>query len=333
MTTVEPLADRFGRVHTSLRIGVTDRCNIRCVYCMPDERVQFKPRAELLTFEEIERFVRLLVPLGVTRLRITGGEPLLRADLPVLVRKLAAIDGVTDIAMTTNGLRLAEYAAELREAGLQRLNISLDGLSESTFQRIAQRRGLDRVLEGIRVARSLGFQKLRINAVALLGITEPEIVPLGRFARREGLELRFIEFMPLGAARPWDAEQVLSGAVTRARLENAFGPLLPAPRDNPSQPAVDYEFADGVGRIGLINPVTEPFCTTCDRLRISAEGQVRNCLFSDVEWDARDLLRGGAGDAEIIALVRQCVQAKKNGRGSDSPGFVAPGRAMHELGG
>lgn len=330
---MDPLLDRHGRVHSSLRIGVTDRCNIRCVYCMPDEQVQFKPRDELLTFEEIEQFVRALVPVGITRLRITGGEPLLRDDLPILVRKLAAIEGITDLAMTTNGLRLAEHAQQLKEAGLQRLNISLDGLSEATFRRIARRTGLDRVIEGIHAARKLGFRKLRINAVSLAGITEQELIPLAQFARRYDLELRFIEFMPLGAKEPWNGAQILSGWRVRQHLERHFGPLIRSPRDDPSQPAVDYVFADGVGRIGLINPVTEPFCETCNRLRISAEGQVRNCLFSDTEWDARELLRNGANRAAIIDLVRQCVRAKKTGRGSDSPGFIQPGRGMHELGG
>ncbi len=281
------LQDPFGRRHASLRISVTDRCNIRCFYCMPEELVRFKPRHEILTFEEIERFVRAVVPLGVTRLRITGGEPLVRADLPQLVQLLRQVPGVEDLAMTTNGILLADQASDLRAAGLQRLNISLDALSEETFRRIARRDGVDQVLDGIEAARQAGFTKIRLNTVAMRGITEAEIIPLAQFARGSGLELRFIEFMPLDADENWQSEQVLSGADVRARLEEQFGPLLPAPRPDPSQPAVDYQYADGRGVVGFINPVTEPFCGACNRLRITAEGQVRNCLFSTVEWDAR----------------------------------------------
>jgi cyclic pyranopterin phosphate synthase len=329
----EPLIDRFGRVHTNLRISVTDRCNIRCLYCMPDDQVRFKPRRELLTFEEIERFVRVVARLGVRRLRITGGEPLVRAQLPTLVRSLAAVPGITDLAMTTNGILLAEQAAALREAGLQRLNISLDAVSEATFQQIARRSGLQRVLDGIRAAKSQGFSQVRLNAVAIRGVTEHEIVPLAEFARQEGLELRFIEFMPLDGDRNWRDDCVLTGIEVRARLAERFGPLEPAERPDANQPAVVYRYADGRGRVGFIDSVTLPFCEQCNRLRITAEGQVRNCLFSTQEWDARALLRGGGSDADLADLVRACVGAKKTGHGSDSPGFVRPRRAMFQIGG
>jgi cyclic pyranopterin phosphate synthase len=333
MTVNGPLIDSLGRRHTNLRISVTDRCNIRCFYCMPDENVRFKPRSELLTFEEIERFVRVVARLGVNKLRLTGGEPLVRADLPKLVARLASIDGIRDIALTTNGILLEEQAQALKDAGLTRVNISLDALSEETFRRIARRDGLDRVLAGIHAAKRVGFERIRLNAVAIKGITEPEIVPLARFARAEGMEMRFIEFMPLDAEQHWQHDQVLSGEEIRAAIEEAIGPLEPAERPDPSQPATDFQFADGSGKVGFINPVTQPFCEDCNRLRLTAEGQIRNCLFSTVEWDARALLRGGGTADELAQLIRDCVRAKKPGHGIDSSDFVRPERAMYQIGG
>jgi cyclic pyranopterin phosphate synthase len=329
----QPLTDAFGRVHTNLRVSVTDRCNIRCFYCMPNENVQFKPRHDLLTFEEMERFVRVVAGMGINKVRLTGGEPLVRQDIDKLVARLAAVPGIDDIAMTTNGILLDRYAQKLKDAGLRRLNISLDALSEETFQRIARREGLQRVLDGIFAALRAGFEKIRLNAVAIKGITEAEVIPLCRFAREHDLELRFIEFMPLDAENHWESDQVLSGEAIRAMLEAEFGPLVPADRPDPSQPAVDFTFADSVGQIGFINPVSQPFCHECNRLRITAEGQVRNCLFSTAEWDARALLRGGAGDAQIAQLVRDCVARKKPGHGIDSPEFIRPERAMYQIGG
>jgi cyclic pyranopterin phosphate synthase len=329
----EPLIDSFGRLHSNLRVSVTDRCNIRCFYCMPDENVRFKPRDEILTFEEIERLVRIGAGRGINKLRITGGEPLVRAQLPMLISRLAKIPGIDDIAMTTNGILLADQAEALCQAGLKRLNISLDGLREETFERIARRPGLDQVLEGIAVAKQLGFEKIRLNAVAIAGISEEEIVPLGRFAREQQLELRFIEFMPLDAEGNWQREQVLEGNLIRQQLEDAFGPLLPADRHDRSQPAVDYLFADGKGMIGFINPVSEPFCGDCNRLRVTAEGQFRNCLFSHQEWDVRELMRGGRSDQEISTMLSECVAAKKTGHGIDSPDFEQPARAMFQIGG
>ena len=333
MRVAEPLVDTLGRVHTNLRISVTDRCNIRCFYCMPDENVRFKPRTELLTFEEIERFSRVAAGLGVNKLRLTGGEPLVRADLPKLVAQLAKIEGIHDIALTTNGILLEEQAQALKDAGLMRVNISLDALSTETFRKIARRDGLARVLAGIHAAKRVGFEKIRLNAVAIKGITEPEIVPLTRFARDEGMEMRFIEFMPLDAEHNWQHDQVLSGEEIRAAIEEAIGPLEPASRPDPSQPATDFQFADGSGSVGFINPVTQPFCEDCNRLRLTAEGQVRNCLFSTVEWDARAILRGGGSDDELALLIRDCVRAKKPGHGIDSSDFVRPERAMYQIGG
>ncbi len=333
MNNSEPLIDTLGRVHTNLRLSVTDRCNIRCFYCMPDENVRFRPRHELLSFEEIERFARVAAGLGVNKLRLTGGEPLVRADLPKLVERLAAIDGIHDIALTTNGILLAEQAQALKDAGLTRVNISLDTLSEETFRRIARRDGLDRVLTGIHAAKRVGFTRIRLNAVAIKGITEPEVAPLAQFARDHGMEMRFIEFMPLDAEEHWQHDQVLGGEEIRRLIEEAICPLEPAERPDPSQPATDYTFADGRGSVGFINPVTQPFCDDCNRLRLTAEGQIRNCLFSTVEWDARAVLRGGGTDAELDQLIRDCVWAKKPGHGIDSADFVRPQRAMYQIGG
>ncbi len=332
-----PLHDRFGRRHNNLRISVTDRCNIRCFYCMPAENVRFKPRAEILTFEEIERFVRVAAKMGVNKLRLTGGEPLVRAELPLLISKLCAIDGIDDIALTTNGILLADQAANLKAAGLHRLNISLDALNPETFRQITRREGFERVLEGIFAAQAAGFQKIKLNAVAIAGITEAEVVPFGHFARQHGLEVRFIEFMPLDADNAWENDQVLPGEKIRALLEAEIAPLVPISRDDPSQPATDYVFADGRGRIGFINPVTQPFCHDCNRLRITADGKLRNCLFSTEEWDARALLRAEMADHEcnaaVAQLVRDCVAAKWPGHGINQADFVKPERAMFQIGG
>jgi cyclic pyranopterin phosphate synthase len=299
---------------------------------MPDENIRFKPRHEILSFEEITRFVRVASRMGVRRLRLTGGEPLVRADLPQLVEQLSRLPEIEDLALTTNGILLAEQAVALRRAGLKRLNVSLDTLSEATFLKISRRTGLDRVLAGIAAAQEAGFESVRLNAIAIRSLTEHEIVPLARFARERGLELRFIEYMPLDAEEHWQAADVLDGATIRRTLETEFGPLEPVAPPHASQPATDFVFADG-GRIGLIQPVSQPFCGGCDRLRLTAEGHVRNCLFSTKEWDARVLLREGGGDDEIADLVRDCVWAKAPAHGIGSDEFVRPDRAMYQIGG
>lgn len=341
-----PLADGFGRVHTDLRISVTDRCNIRCFYCMPNVNISFKPQHELLTFEEIERFARAAATIGINKLRLTGGEPLVRRDLHLLVEKLAAIEAIDDLALTTNGILLDEQADALKQAGLKRINISLDALDEPTFRRIARRDGLDRVLAGIAAAQRVGFASIKLNAVAIRGLTEEQIVPLGRFARERGLELRFIEYMPLDAEKTWQNEQVLSGEEILAVLEAEFGALEPVAPAHPGQPASDYRFvADlnagkegGGGKVGFINPVTQPFCGDCNRLRLTAEGQVRNCLFSQTEWDARAIMRdeSAARDGEqerLVRLMRDCIGAKLAGHGISSESFARPDRAMYQIGG
>lgn len=344
----EPLVDSFGRVHNNLRISVTDRCNIRCFYCMPAENVQFMPRADLLSFEEMERFVRICVGLGVNKVRLTGGEPLVRKDLSKLVAMIAAIEGIHDIGITTNGILLAEQAQELWDAGLRRINVSLDALDPVKFKEITRREGYEKVLEGIQAAQRVGFDPVKVNAVSVRGMTESEIVPFGEFARKTGAEIRFIEFMPLDAEQKWQNDLVLDGEQLRRMLEREFGALVPCQRDDPSQPARDYEFVDGGGRVGFINPVSEPFCGTCNRLRLTADGKVRNCLFSTTEWDARAVLRqplppalrdadaetaAATREAALQALVRECVDAKKPGHGIDAPEFSRPARAMYQIGG
>ncbi|MGC4003920.1 MAG: GTP 3',8-cyclase MoaA [Pirellulales bacterium] len=333
MPEFAPLLDRFGRTHTNLRISVTDRCNIRCFYCMPDEALRFLPRHEILTFEEIVRFAAVAIRCGVDRIRLTGGEPLVRSDLPELVARLSDIPGLDDLALTTNGILLGEQAVALRAAGLHRLNVSLDALDPQVFETIARRRGLNRVLDGISAAIEAGFTDIRLNAVSIRGLTETEIVPLARFARVRNLELRFIEFMPLDGDGQWSHDAVLTGDEVRAVLEREFGPLRPAPRLDPAKPAVDFEFASGGPNVGFINPVSHAFCGECDRLRLTAEGKIRNCLFSLVEWDARVMLRGDATDAEVADLLRDCVAHKKAGHGIDDPNFVQPERAMYQIGG
>lgn len=328
-----PLIDGFGRVHSDLRISVTDRCNIRCFYCMPAENVRFKPRSEILTFEEIERFVRVVAAMGVDKLRLTGGEPLVRHGIDGLIRKLVRIPGIRDIALTTNGMLLEEQAPGLRDAGLKRLNISLDTLKPEVFTQITRREGLDRVLAGIFAAKQAGFRKIKLNAVAIRDLTEEEVVPLARFARKHGFELRFIEYMPLDADGAWQNDQVLTGEELRRLIEDEVGELTPEPVENPSQPATDYRYVDGGGRVGFINPVTQPFCHNCNRLRLTAEGKIRNCLFSIEEWDARAILRSGGTDDDLAELVRASISAKRAGHGINSDDFVKPERAMYQIGG
>jgi len=327
-----PILDRFQRVHDSLRISITDRCNIRCFYCMP-LNTQFLPRSELLTFEEILRVVKILATCGLNKIRLTGGEPLVRTGVSRLIRMIADLPSIQDIGLTTNGLLLANQATDLYRSGLQRLNISLDALDPVLFERIARRQGLQQVLTGIDAAIAAGFENIRLNAVSIKGITESEIVPLAKFARQKKLTLRFIEFMPLDAEQNWDHSQVLAGDQVRKVIGEEVGKLVPARRSDPQQPAVDYQYVDGEGVVGFINSVTQPFCENCNRMRISAEGKFRNCLFSAEEWDLRQLLRNGASDDKIQDLIRESIWAKKAGHGTDSYQFHRPARTMHQIGG
>jgi cyclic pyranopterin phosphate synthase len=330
--TPSRLIDGFGRVHDNLRISVTDRCNIRCVYCMP-ETVQFLPRRELLTFEEIERIVRAVVPLGITKVRLTGGEPLVRRDLTVLVRKLADIDGIADLGITTNGILLAPAARELWRAGLRRINVSLDTMDPRRFEELTRRTGFEQVIEGITAAREAGFSPVKINAVAMKGITEEDVVPLGRFAREHGLGLRFIEYMPLDAGDRWERSKVLLAEEILERLAAEFGPLDPAPDQDPRAPAQDYVYADGGGRVGLIASISRPFCLSCNRIRLTADGKLRNCLFALDETDIRSLVRESGHDDSIRAAFLGSVSAKWEGHEINTARFIKPGRLMHSIGG
>jgi cyclic pyranopterin phosphate synthase len=333
MTEPTPrLIDTFGRVHNNLRISVTDRCNIRCVYCMP-ESVQFLPRAELLSFEEIERFARVAASLGVDKLRLTGGEPLVRKGLPTLVAKLASIPGIRDVGLTTNGILLAPIARDLWNAGLRRINISLDTLDPGRFLELTRRTGLDQVIEGILEAKAAGFAPVKINAVAIKGMTEGDVVPLGRFARDHGLELRFIEYMPLDAGDAWERGKVLYAAEILDRLAEGISPLAPSPYHDPRAPAIDYDYVDGGGRVGLIASVSRPFCASCNRVRITADGKLRNCLFSLEETDVRALMRNGADDATLARALVESVAGKWEGHEINTSRFIKPERLMHSIGG
>jgi len=329
----KPLIDTFDRVHDNLRISVTDRCNIRCFYCMPEDDVKYMPREEILSFEEIERFTRVAVSLGVTKLRITGGEPLVRKDLPVLIRKLAGIPGVQDIALTTNGVLLARHAEALYDAGLRRLNIHLDTLDRERFLRITRRDDLDKVLEGIAVARRLGFGPLKINAVAVKNLLEPDLVPLARFGREHGIEIRFIEFMPLDSQGIWARNSVLTADEMIETLSREIAPLVEIPDRDPRAPATEYRFADGIGRVGFIASVSRPFCLNCNRIRLTSDGKLRYCLFAIEETDVKTLLRNGAPDEEIAATIRATVHKKWIGHEINSSQFVAPPRPMYAIGG
>lgn len=330
---MEQLRDTFGRWHDNLRISVTDRCNVRCFYCMPEQTPSYAPRQEILSFEEIERFVRVAVDLGVRKLRLTGGEPLLRRNLPVLIEKLGQIPGVEDMALTTNGVVLAEHAQALYDAGLRRLNVHVDTLDRERFRQITRRDDLPRVLAGIDQAQAVGFSSIKINAVAVKNLVEPDIVPLARFGRERGIEVRYIEFMPLDAQGLWLRDKVLFQDDMIAMLEREIAPLVEIPDRDPRAPASEFRFADGIGRVGFIASVSRPFCLNCNRLRLTADGKLRYCLFAVEETDVKGLLRSGAPDDAIAGVIGATVRAKWLGHEINSQQFVAPPRPMYAIGG
>src|SRR5436189_1814961 len=328
---MEPLRDGWGRELKSLRVSVTDKCNFRCRYCMPAEGLEWLGREEVLTFEEIARLVRVLARMGVDEIRLTGGEPLVRRDLPVLVELLAATPGVPDRSLTTNGVLLDRFAGPLVAAGLRRLNVSLDSLSHVRFAEITRRDALDRVLAGLEAAeRHPELRPIKINCVAIKGFTEPEVPALAALARRKPYVVRFIEFMPLDADRAWSADQVLAGAEIRSLIEAEHGPLVELPA-KASSTARRFRFADGKGEIGFVNPVSEPFCSSCDRIRVTADGQLRTCLFSRREWDVKAVLRDGSSDDELIDLLRFAVRHKELKHRINDPGFVRASRSMPQI--
>jgi GTP 3',8-cyclase len=331
----EPLVDSFGRVHRDLRISVTDRCNFRCTYCMPAEGMTWLPRSQVLTFEEIERIARVCVErFGVDAIRLTGGEPTVRAHLPVLVGKLAALrtgDGrPADIALTTNGATLRSVAPDLVAAGLRRINVSLDTLRRDRFVELTRRDELDHVLDGIEAAKEAGLHPVKINAVVMRGVNDDEVVDLAAFGRDRGVTMRFIEWMPLDADQRWQSDAVVSQAEIVAAIDAVF-PVEPLVRGH--QPAERFAYRDGQGEVGVIPSVTRPFCDTCDRVRLTAEGQLRSCLFSVDEVDLRSLVREGGSDDDLAEAVARCVAGKWAGHMIGQVTFVRPRRSMSQIGG
>ncbi len=325
------LTDTFGRKHNNLRISVTDRCNLRCTYCMPED-VVFMDRSALLTFEEIAHFVRVAAPLGIDKVRLTGGEPLMRRDLPKLVRMIADVPGIRDLGLTTNGLLLAEHAQSLRDAGLRRINVSLDTLDPRRFREVTRRDGLDRVVDGILAAKKAGFDPVKVNAVSIRGVTEHEVGPLARFARQHGLEMRFIEYMPIGADH-WERDKVYFAHEILEQIEREVAPLVPAKDYDPSAPAMEFAYADGGGRVGIIASISRPFCMSCNRIRLTADGKLRNCLFALDEVDVKPFLRDRPDDTALADAVRRNVRDKWEGHEINTARFVKPLRTMHAIGG
>jgi cyclic pyranopterin phosphate synthase len=330
---MEPLRDSWGREIKSVRVSVTDKCNFRCTYCMPAEGLEWLGRQEILSFEEISRLVGVLAQLGVDEVRLTGGEPLVRRDLPVLVGMLSAIDGVRDLSLTTNGVLLDRLAGPLVEAGLKRINVSLDSLNHVRFAEITRRDALDSVLRGLAEAeRYPELRPIKVNCVAVKGFTETEVPALAELARRKPYVVRFIEFMPLDADEAWREDDVLTGAEIRAIIEAEHGPLVELPA-KASSTARRFRFADGIGELGFVNPVSEPFCSSCDRIRVTADGQLRTCLFSRREWDLKTPLREGASDQELVERLRLAVRHKELKHRINDPGFVRASRSMSQIGG
>ena len=337
------LIDPFGRTIRDLRISVTDRCNFRCTYCMPAEGMVWLPKSEILTFEEIERLARVFVTrYGVDGIRLTGGEPTVRAHLPVLIAKLAALrvpsdsnsplaGGPIDLALTTNGATLTNCVDELRAAGLNRINISLDSLDRAKFERMTRRDELDRVLAGIEAATRAGFSSVKINSVVERGVNDDELLDLAEFGRRLGVEVRFIEFMPLDAEGHWVSDKVVGQDEIVARI-GAVHPLESVPARG-AAPADRWRYLDGGGTVGVIPSVTKPFCGDCDRVRLTADGQFRTCLFATTEFDLRALLRDGADDDALAAEIERAVGTKWAGHQINQVNFIRPRRSMSQIGG
>ena len=330
--TADTLRDAHGRPISDLRVSVTDRCNFRCQYCMPADGLPWLERDQVLSFEEIERLVRLLVGLGIEDVRLTGGEPLVRRDFPRLVSMLAPIEGLADLSLTTNGYLLERDADALVEAGIDRVNVSIDSLARDRFFEITRRDSLPQVLRGLEaIGAHESVRPIKVNAVAMRDFTEREVSGFVELARTSDYQVRFIEFMPLDADHEWTPDSVLSGEEIRALIEREH-PLVELERE-PSATARVYRFADGAGEIGFINPVSEPFCSDCNRLRLTAEGKLRTCLFSVHETDLREPLRSGATDAEVERIVREAVWRKELKHRVGEPGFRPPPRSMSAIGG
>ncbi|MGA7833631.1 MAG: GTP 3',8-cyclase MoaA [Acidimicrobiales bacterium] len=332
MPTEGPLVDTYGRIHSDLRISVTDRCNFRCVYCMPEEGVPFLPREQILTYEEITSVARVARMLGVSSVRLTGGEPLIRKGVVGLVRQLAEL-GFDDVALTTNGTELERLAQPLADAGLTRVNISCDTLRPARFGTIRRRGDLASVLAAMDAAEDAGLVPLKVNVVVMAGVNQDEIIDFCKFAREYGRIVRFIEYMPLDAGAQWDRSQVASAESTLAAISEWWPLVACDPGGEDSAPAERYKFGDGIGEIGIVASVTRPFCGTCNRLRLTADGAIRNCLFSDDEPSVRDVVRRGGSEEELALVLRRAVWGKRAGHGISGPDFLPPARSMSMIGG
>jgi cyclic pyranopterin phosphate synthase len=329
----QQMLDRFGRIHTNLRISVTDVCNFRCIYCMPED-MTFMPDASLMTFDEILHLARIFVALGVNKVRITGGEPLVRPGVPTLINQLAQLDGLKDISLTTNGIGLIKQAQALYDAGLRRINVSLDTLNEEKFEQMTRRKMLSRVLKGLKTAHECGFNPIKVNAVAMRGFTDDEIVDLATFARQHNYQLRFIEFMPLDADDVWGRNMYIPGKEIIEKI-NAVYPLTQVALNGEakSDTAQRYRFSDSGNEVGVISSVSEPFCENCNRVRITADGKFRTCLFSLTETDLLTPLREGASDEAISQLILDAVAQKEAGHKINAADFIKPERNMSRIGG
>ena len=322
----------MGRTIVNLRISVTDRCNFRCTYCMPADNVEFMDRTNLLSFEEIQRVVTVASGLGINRIRLTGGEPLMRKDLPTLIKMINEVEGINDVAMTTNAFFLKDQAQSLKDAGLKRLNVSLDALDPEKFRDVNRRDCLQAVLDGLDTARKVGFKSIKINAVAVRNFSESEIMGLIEYGRSDGFEVRFIEFMPLDSDKVWERDKVLFGHEIIKLIKEKYE-LVPVDNSLEIGPASEYTFADGKGKIGIITAVSNPFCDHCNRIRMTADGKLRTCLFSADETNLKEMIRSGKSDENIAETIRQAVLIKEPGHKINLDDFERPDRAMHAIGG
>ncbi len=328
----QALKDTFGRVANNLRISVTDRCNFRCRYCMPEEGMVWLDRRELLTYEEITRLVHVFAGLGIDKIRLTGGEPLMRRELHLLVEKIARVPGIKDIALTTNGFFLAEQAVALYKAGLTRVTVSLDSLNPAVFATMARRDYFHKVWAALEVVENLSLRPIKINVVIIRGVNDNEIENFARLARTKPFIVRFIEFMPIGSDDGWTIDKVFPTKEIIDRI-NSSGPRLIALESHGVQPADRYRFEDGLGEIGFVSSVSEPFCSTCNRIRITSDGKLRTCLFSLHETDLKTMMRAGSTDGELRAVITNAVSLKEEGHLINRPGFVRPERTMSQIGG
>jgi GTP 3',8-cyclase len=326
------LIDGMGRTIVNLRISVTDRCNFRCTYCMPADNVEFMDRTNLLSFEEIHRVVTVASGLGINRIRLTGGEPLMRKDLPTLIKMINEVEGIDDVALTTNAFFLKDQAQSLKDAGLKRLNVSLDALDPEKFHDVNRRDCLQAVLDGLNTARKVGFKSIKINAVAVRNFSESEIMGLIEYGRSDGFEVRFIEFMPLDSDKVWERDKVLFGHEIIKLIKEKYE-LVPVDNSLEIGPASEYTFADGKGKIGIITAVSNPFCDHCNRIRMTADGKLRTCLFSADETNLKEMIRSGNSDENIAETIRQAVLIKEPGHKINLDDFERPDRAMHAIGG